>query len=302
MTELDIKREHLYATLRDLGGVVIAYSGGVDSSYLLAASLEALGPERVLAVTAESPTYPASEREEALQLAHQLGARHRLIHTAELDDPNFSSNPPDRCYYCKSHLFQDLAKIAEAEGLPHVAYGATLDDLGDHRPGMRAARECGARAPLLDAQLTKDDVRALSRQLGLPTSEKPAMACLASRFPYEATITAESLARVEKGEDFLRREIGLRQVRLRHHDTVARLEVELADLPLLLREENRQRIVARMKELGYTYITVDLEGFRSGSMNQVLSRLSVSAQGTEAPVSRAQHTRRRRTAAEETRN
>jgi len=301
VTELDVKREQLYATLRDLGGVVVAYSGGVDSSYLLAASLEALGPERVLAVTAESPTYPASERDEALQLAHQLGARHRLIHTAELDDPNFSSNPPDRCYYCKSHLFQDLAEIAHAEGLPYVAYGATQDDLGDHRPGMRAARECGARAPLLDAQLTKDDVRALSRQLGLSTWDKPAMACLASRFPYQATITAESLARVEKGEDWLRREIGLRQVRLRHHDTVARLEVGLADLPLLLREENRQRIVARLKELGYTYITLDLEGFRSGSMNQVLSRSPMSARHTGAWAIRAQGTERQHTQARETR-
>jgi uncharacterized protein len=287
---LDVKREQLYATLRDLGGVVVAYSGGVDSSYLLAASLEALGPQRVLAVTAESPTYPGSEREEALRLARQLGARHRLIHTVELDDPHFSSNPPDRCYYCKSHLFQDLADIAQAEGLPHVVYGATEDDLGDHRPGMRAARECGARAPLLDAQLTKEDVRALSRQLGLPTWDKPAMACLASRFPYQATITAESLARIEKGEDWLRHEIGLRQVRLRHHDTVARLEVELADLPLLLRAENRERIVARLKELGYTYITVDLEGFRSGSMNQVLSRLPTGARGTDARGTGARHT------------
>lgn len=279
VSELDIKRERLYAMLGDLGGVVVAYSGGVDSSYLLAASLEALGAQRVLAVTAESPTYPASEREEASQLARELGARHHFIHTTELDDPHFASNPPDRCYYCKTHLFRDLADIAQAEGLPYVIYGATKDDLGDHRPGMRAARECGARAPLLEAQLTKEDVRALSHRMGLPTWDKPAMACLASRIPYQAAITAESLARIEQGEDWLRREIGLRQIRLRHHDTVARLEVEVPDLPLLLREETRNRIVARLKELGYTYVTVDLEGFRSGSMNQVLSRSS-AAQGT----------------------
>jgi uncharacterized protein len=198
--------------------------------------------------------------------------RQRFIHTAELDDPRFANNPPERCYYCKSHLFHDLAGIAQEEGLRHLVYGATEDDLGDHRPGMRAARELGARAPLLEAGLTKDQVRTLSRQIDLPTWDKPAMACLASRFPYESVITAEALQCVEQAEDYMRQEMGFRQVRVRHHGDTARLEVELADLPLLFGEGSRERIVAYLKALGYIYVTVDLEGFRSGSMNEVLSQ------------------------------
>lgn len=271
MVELETKREQLYALLRDLGSVVVAYSGGVDSAYLLAASVAALGSAHVLAVTAVSPTYPASEQAQAAELAQQLGARQEWIRTSELEDARFASNPPDRCYFCKSHLFEDLARIARAEGIGHIVYGATLDDLGDHRPGMRAAKELGGRAPLLEAGLTKTAVRALSRELGLPTWDKPAMACLASRFPYHAPITAAALQQVEQAEDFLRQDIGLRQVRVRHHDDVARLEVEPADFITLLHDETRRHIVARFKELGYAYIALDLAGFRSGSMNEVLT-------------------------------
>jgi len=272
MSEPDLKRDRLYTILQELDSVVVAYSGGVDSTYLLATALAALDTERVLAVTAVSPTYPTSEREDAATLARTLGVRQRFIHTAELDDPRFASNPPERCYFCKSHLFQDLANIAREEGLRHVIYGATQDDLGDHRPGMRAARELGARAPLLEAGLSKQEVRALSREMELPTWDKPAMACLASRFPYESTITAEALACVEQAEDFMRGEMGFRQVRVRHHGDTARLEVEPSDFPLLFREGSRERIVTYLKALGYIYVTVDLEGFRSGSMNEVLSQ------------------------------
>ena len=277
MDELTLKRDRLYTILQDLDSVVVAYSGGVDSTYLLAASLEVLGPERVLAITADSPTYPGSEQDEALELARTLGARLRLIQTNELDDERFANNPPERCFFCKSHLFGDLTDIAQSEGLRYVVYGATEDDLGDFRPGMRAAQECGARAPLLEAGLAKDDVRSLSRQMGLPTWDKPAMACLASRFPYYSTITAEALACIEQAEDFLHQEIGLKQVRVRHHDDIARLELEPSDFATALDEQNRQRIVDRLKELGYAYVTMDLQGFRSGSMNEVLARSATAA-------------------------
>jgi len=246
----------------------------VDSTYLLAASVAALGADRVFAITAVSPTYPASEQAQAAELAQRLGVRQEWIQTSELEDARFASNPPDRCYFCKSHLFEDMANIARAESIRCMLYGATLDDLGDHRPGMRAAKELGGRAPLLEAGLTKADVRALSHALDLPAWDKPAMACLASRFPYHTTITAAALQQVEQAEDFLRQDIGLRQVRVRHHDDVARLEVEPADFADLLRDETRQRIVARFKELGYTYIALDLAGFRSGSMNEVLGQRS----------------------------
>jgi uncharacterized protein len=228
-------------------------------------------------VSAISPTYPGSEQEEAASLAAELGARHRLVHTDELDDPRFANNPPERCFFCKTHLFQELGEVARSEAINAIVYGATQDDLGDHRPGMRAAQELDARAPLLEVGLSKDDVRALSKEMGLPTWDKPAMACLASRFPYNSTITAGALTSVEQAEDFLRQEIGLKQVRVRHHDTVARLEVEPSDLALCVDAANRQRIVARLKELGYIYVTMDLQGFRSGSMNEVLAPAAQAA-------------------------
>jgi len=271
MQALDGKRKRLHDLLRDLESVAVAYSGGVDSTYLLAAALDALGPERVLAVTAISPTYPASEREAGAAIARQIGARQQFVHTDELDDPRFANNPPERCYYCKSHLFQELHEIARAEGMRYIVYGATQDDLGDHRPGMRAAREMGARAPLLEAGLTKEDVRALSREANLPTWDKPAMACLASRIPYGTPVTAEALNRIAQAEEFIH-SLGVRQLRVRYHDSVARIETDDAGLALLTSEANRRAVVDRLRELGYRYVTLDLEGYKRGSLNQMISQ------------------------------
>jgi len=259
--------------IAELESVVVAFSGGVDSTLLLALCVQVLGADRVLAVTADSPTLPRSELLEAGVLAEELGARHVVVLTEELQDERFASNPPDRCYYCKQELFAQLRTLCEQQGYRHIVYGATAADLGDLRPGMRAAREAGAVAPLLDAGFTKEDVRSLSQQLGLRTWNKPAMACLSSRFPYGTRITEGKLRRVEEGEELLRLELGFRQVRVRQHDSIARIEVDPGDFPRLLEELTRGHILSQFKKLGYAYVTLDLEGFRSGSMNEPL-RLS----------------------------
>jgi uncharacterized protein len=256
--------------VRGLGSVAVAFSGGADSTLLLAVCLQVLGAARVLAVTADSPTLPRSELAEARALAAELGAVHRVIATHELENTHFASNPLDRCYHCKHELFAAIRAHVETGALTHIVYGATLDDLGDYRPGMRAAQEAGAIAPLLQAGFTKAHVRALSQRLGLRTWDKPAMACLSSRFPYGTTLDAQSLNQVEGAEAFLRRDIGLRQVRVRHHAAVARLEVEPSDFALLLDADARQRVVAALQRAGYTYVALDLAGFRSGSMNEAV--------------------------------
>ncbi len=265
------KIDALNDRLSELDSVVVAFSGGVDSTLLLAMSVEALGPERVLAVTANSPTLPESEFGETQALTRELGVEHKIVDTKELDDPRFASNPRNRCYYCKRELFDRLWQVAEGEGFQHVVYGATAADLGDHRPGMQAAEEAGAIAPLLEAGLTKEEVRELSRELGLPTWDKPAMACLASRFPYGDAITQDSLLQVEKAEHLLRNELDFRQVRVRHHGTIARIEIEPAEFGRLLQESTRKRVVFEFKGLGFVHIALDLLGFRSGSMNEVAS-------------------------------
>lgn len=268
--ELKAKYLKLKDILQDTGGVLVAYSGGADSTLLLKVAMEALG-DRALAVTASSETYPSGEVEEAVCLAEQMGARLRSIHTNEIESEQFSSNPPERCFYCKQELFGKLVAIAREEGLPVVADGSNVDDTGDYRPGMRAASELGIRSPLREAGLTKSEIRELSCELGLPTWDKPSFACLASRFPYGTQITRERLGQVGAAEQALR-QMGFRQVRVRHHGDTARIEVGVEDLARLIEPEVRERIVAELQGLGYLYITLDLEGYRTGSMNKPLAR------------------------------
>lgn len=264
------KADQLHDIITKLESVAVAFSGGADSTLLLAFSLKVLKPDHVLAITADTPTLPRSELAEAATLARELGAQHLVVQTDEMHNERFTANTPDRCYYCKQELFSKMREVAGQRGYMHLVYGATADDVGDYRPGMRAASDAGAIAPLLKAGFTKKDVRELSRQLGLRTWDKPAMACLSSRFPYGTPIRLEDLTRVEQAEYYLRHDIGLRQVRVRDQETVARIEVDSEDLLRLVQDPLRSQLIARFKSLGYTYVTLNLEGFRSGSLNDVL--------------------------------
>ena len=249
--------------------VLVAFSGGVDSTLLLKVAQDALGNKNVLAVTALSPLYPERELQGVKKLIEALGARHRLIHSNELEIPGFSKNPPNRCYYCKSKLFGELLDLAKEETIPVVVEGSTLDDDQDHRPGKMAIRELGIRSPLREMGFTKAEVRELSRALGLPTWDKPSFACLASRFPYGKEITEEGLKRVGQAEDFLFG-LGFKQVRVRHYGDLARIEILTEELARLMDGSLREKVVSHLKGMGYRYITLDLQGFRSGSMNEVL--------------------------------
>jgi uncharacterized protein len=261
------KERALRETLSSLGSVVVAYSGGVDSAYLAWIANQTLG-ERAISVTADSPSYPERHRRMAIQIAGQFGLQHEIIHTSELERPEYRANPANRCYYCKHELYTHLSRIAADRGAV-VIDGNNADDRGDYRPGRQAAREFGVRSPLDEADLGKDEIRQLARQAGLPTWDEPASACLSSRIPYHSEVTDEKLRTIERAEDVLRTH-GFRVCRVRHHDDLARIELGRAELARALEPEMSAILVRELKSLGYRYVTIDLQGYRTGSLNEGL--------------------------------
>lgn len=267
MQNLEQKYEKLQRLILEMGSVVVAFSAGVDSTFLLKVAHDLLG-DRVLAVTSTSAIRPVETLKEAKDLAISIGVEHRVIQSKELEKEEFVSNDPQRCYYCKKELFEGIWDVAKAEGLNCVVEGSNFDDLDDFRPGMKAIKELQVRSPLLEAELTKEEIRELSKRLNLPTWNKPAFACLATRFPYGERLVADKLTKVGKAEGYLR-QFNFKQLRVRHHDDLtARIEVLPEDMPFFL--EHRLEVVARFKEVGYNYIALDLMGYRTGSMNEVL--------------------------------
>jgi len=264
----DAKHERLRAQLREIGSAAVAFSSGVDSTFLLRVAHEDLG-DRVVAVTVRSHTFPKRELEEAAAFCRSEGVRHEIIDSDELSVPGFAENPPDRCYHCKKAIFGKIITLAQANGLAAVLEGSNVDDDGDYRPGRRAIKELGIRSPLHDAGLTKEEIRELSKKLGLPTADKPSFACLASRFPYGERITAVGLERVERAEQWLMDAgLGLAQLRVRSHGDMARIEVLPADIPRLA--ARAAEVAAAFKGFGFVYVALDLQGYRTGSMNETL--------------------------------
>jgi uncharacterized protein len=264
------KYSSLQRLLRSLGKVVVAYSGGVDSTFLLKSAVDTLGAENVLACISVGPTEPGGQFERAAEFARNIGVELLSVDTDELADASFTANKADRCFHCKSHLCKTLLDIAKERGFNHVVFGANCDDLDDYRPGNRAMKVFGIRSPLAEARLSKADIRELSREMNLPTADQPASPCLASRIAYGLEVTEQRLKQIDQAETFLRT-LGLVEFRVRHHDTIVRIEVHPKDVEKITMEPFRSQIVEKLKSLGFKYITLDLQGFRSGAMNEVLS-------------------------------
>jgi uncharacterized protein len=263
------KEERLREIFRELDSVIVAYSGGVDSSYVAYVANAELGP-RAVCITGQSASLPEYQRAEIDEVVKKFGFQHEIIQTEELENPGYRANNPDRCFFCKDELYTKLESVARTRGIENIVDGSTVDDLGDYRPGRRAASQHAVRSPLIEAGLSKSEVRELSRRVELPTWDKPASPCLSSRIAYGTTVTIERLSKVDRGEEILR-EFGFREFRVRYHDQLVRIEIAPAEMDRVLRKDLIAELARRFRELGFKYVTLDLEGFRSGSMNEVLS-------------------------------